>query len=322
MSLARFVRPNQFLGARVYSGARLYTTEPRHSAAPPQGTAPTAPRARRGRPMLWLLGGATTAASFYVLGAKCPPPAIPFLFSPYSTQAGRLSDEDAQAHCAAIERAMQELPTVQEHIPRSYETPSATQMREKNGITYKTPLASQETADYVISRPFVNAAPGSLQAQFTAGSLRGAHMIATFPMVFSKTAHGTKTGGGNEGDGFVVVHLGKNLCGYEGVVHGGMIATVFDEALARNAFYGLPNNIGVTGKLELRYRKPVVADRFYIVETQIAERVGRKCFVNGALLDPETRTVHAEASGVFIEPRWAKYASWVGGVNVRKRLES
>ena len=113
----------------------------------------------------------------------------------------------------------------------------------------------------------------------------------------------------------------RNLCGYEGVVHGGLIATVFDEALARTAFYGLPSNVGVTGKLELRYRKPVVADRFYVVETEIVERIGRKCFVNGYLLEPKSRSVLAEANGVFIEPRWAKYASWVGGVNIRKQLE-
>lgn len=96
---------------------------------------------------------------------------------------------------------------------------------------------------------------------------------------------------------------------------------MFDEALARSAFYSLPHHVGVTGKLELRYRKPVTADRFYLIETEVVETVGRKCFVAGFLLDPKNRDVLAEANGVFIEPRWAKYASWVGSVDMRKHLD-
>lgn len=32
----------------------------------------------------------------------------------------------------------------------------------------------------------------------------------------------------------VVLHLGRALCGHDGIVHGGLLATVFDETLARN----------------------------------------------------------------------------------------
>ena len=31
-----------------------------------------------------------------------------------------------------------------------------------------------------------------------------------------------------------VIHLGRALCGHDGIIHGGLIATVFDESLARN----------------------------------------------------------------------------------------
>ena len=192
-----------------------------------------------------------------------------------------MSEQETEAYCSEIEHAMHNLPAVREHISRSYEMPSATNVREKYGIKYNTPFAEIEEADYVITRPFVDAPPESLEAQLTAGSLRGPNMFASFPMVFSKTKQGVKSGGGTEGDGMVVVHLGKNLCGYKGVIHGGLIATLFDEALARSAFYSLPHHVGVTGKLELRYRKPVAADRFYLIETEVVETVGRKCFVAG-----------------------------------------
>lgn len=221
-----------------------------------------------------------------------------------------------------IEKQMHNLPIVREHLPRSVETPSAKNHREAFGIEYDLPLADKEKADYILMRPFSSRPPEELESQLTAGSLRGPHMFAVNPLVFSKTKQGVHTGGGEMGDGLAIIHVGKNLSGYEGVVHGGLIATMFDEALARSAFYGLPNSIGVTGKLEVRYRSPAKADRFYAIETTITERLGRKCFVTGALIDPNTRKVYAEASAVFIEPRWAKYAKWVGGVNVQKVMES
>jgi acyl-coenzyme A thioesterase PaaI-like protein len=31
-----------------------------------------------------------------------------------------------------------------------------------------------------------------------------------------------------------IVHMGRALCGHDGIIHGGLIATVFDETLARN----------------------------------------------------------------------------------------
>lgn len=29
-----------------------------------------------------------------------------------------------------------------------------------------------------------------------------------------------------------VLHLGKNMCGHDGIIHGGMAATILDEGLA------------------------------------------------------------------------------------------
>ncbi|WFD25416.1 hypothetical protein MNAN1_000378 [Malassezia nana] len=258
----------------------------------------------------------------YLVGAKYPPAAIPFLFTPYSPGKSILSDEEALEHVHKVEKALHQLPAVQEHISRSYETPSARRMREAHQIQYTVPFAEPGKADYVIQRPFAGKDPAQLETLLTAGSLQGPHKFAIMPFVFSKTAEGAQRNGGTEGDGLAIVHFGKNMCGYKGIVHGGLLATVFDEALARTAFYGLPNRMGVTGKLEITYRKPVRAERFYLVETGITESVGRKCFVSGTLLDPYTRQVMVEAKAVFIEPKWAKYVSWIGGANIRKLLDN
>jgi acyl-coenzyme A thioesterase PaaI-like protein len=29
-----------------------------------------------------------------------------------------------------------------------------------------------------------------------------------------------------------IIHLGKNICGHDGIIHGGLAATILDEALA------------------------------------------------------------------------------------------
>lgn len=274
----------------------------------------------KGRSWWWLLPFSFAAGACYFVGAKYPPAAIPFLFSPYSPNMSMASDEETLAHMHDIETALHKLPAVQEHICRSYETPSAKRLREQHGVSYNVPFADPKLADYVIQRPFSNSDPAQLESLLTAGSLRGPHKFAVMPFVFSKTQSGAQRNGGREGDGLVIVHFGKNMCGYKGIVHGGLLATVFDEALARSAFFGLPNRLGVTGKLELSYRKAVRAERFYLVETRITESVGRKCFVSGTLMDAHTRQVLVEAHAVFIEPRWAKYVSWIG-MNIHKLLE-
>jgi hypothetical protein len=32
----------------------------------------------------------------------------------------------------------------------------------------------------------------------------------------------------------LIYHLGKSLCGHEGIVHGGIVGTILDDSLARN----------------------------------------------------------------------------------------
>jgi hypothetical protein len=72
-----------------------------------------------------------------------------------------------------------------------------------------------------------------------------------------------------------VVYFGAATTGWPGVVHGGAIATMLDEHAGRVAFWvrrvmsppaGPP--AGVTRLLRLHYRKPTLADSFYVIRTQ------------------------------------------------------
>lgn len=59
----------------------------------------------------------------------------------------------------------------------------------------------------------------------TSAILRGPSLLAIPPMSFVKS---------DESQAVIILHLGRSLCGHDGIVHGGLLATVFDEALGRN----------------------------------------------------------------------------------------
>lgn len=56
-----------------------------------------------------------------------------------------------------------------------------------------------------------------------------------------------------------------------------------DEALARTAFFGLPNHIGVTATLNVAYKKPTFANQFIVVRTELVEVKGRKAWSKGRI---------------------------------------
>src|SRR5712691_4628140 len=51
--------------------------------------------------------------------------------------------------------------------------------------------------------------------------------------------------------------------GFPGVIHGGIVAAVLDEALGRTALLGSHPEWTLTGRLEVRYRRLCPTDHFY-----------------------------------------------------------
>lgn len=62
-----------------------------------------------------------------------------------------------------------------------------------------------------------------------------------------------------------------------------VLATILDETLARTAFLGLPNQIGVTAKLSVAYKKPTFAEQFVVIRTELTEVKGRKAWSKGRI---------------------------------------
>jgi uncharacterized protein (TIGR00369 family) len=87
-------------------------------------------------------------------------------------------------------------------------------------------------------------------------------------------------------------------CGYEGVVHGGIIASVFDDAMA----WAVKQETGswaVTGEMSVRYLRPVKAGTMYHVEGRVEKISGRRINASAVMTEDGGRKA-AEASALFI----------------------
>lgn len=95
---------------------------------------------------------------------------------------------------------------------------------------------------------------------------------------------------------------------YEGPpssVHGGYIAAAFDEVLGMAQ--SLSGSSGMTGTLEVRYRRPTPLHTDLRFHATLDRHDGRKLFTSGRLYAGEELT--AEAKGLFITVDFAKIAA-------------
>lgn len=130
-----------------------------------------------------------------------------------------------------------------------------------------------------------------------------------------------------------VVALGPDVCGWPGVVHGGLTAALVDEAmghlfLALRSAGALPfSGPAFTASLTVDYRKRVPSPSTAVLVTaEVDSAVGRKLTMRATVSDgPHTdATTYAEASALFVSPkattlvrdagRWVWSGSgWFGG---------
>ncbi|KAI0804837.1 HotDog domain-containing protein [Irpex lacteus] len=158
---------------------------------------------------------------------------------------------------------------------------------------------ADDAIDWYETRPYIDVPKEELVNSLTAGSLRGPGKLALPPLVRARK---------DEKASVVILHLGTALCGHEGIVHGGMLATLLDESLGRTALLNLPEKVGVTATLNLSYRAPTRANQFVVIKTFVDEQEGRKVRVSGRIEDIEGKVL-VEAQALFVQPRYAKMLS-------------
>ena len=150
---------------------------------------------------LKLVTGATTIASVsYYLGAMYPPE-IAHLLSPRTALPPLHPDDPAAiVHIAELEEQLDHLPVLEAHRARD------------------------DRHEWYETRPYVNLPEERRVNSLTAGTLKGPGKLAIPPLV--RARHDAK-------ENWVFIHVGRALCGHEGVIHGGLLATLLDETLAR-----------------------------------------------------------------------------------------
>ena len=168
------------------------------------------------------------------------------------------------------------------------------------------PLAAKLRAqeNVVESRPHMKIPESMRPHNLTGGTLMGSEKIEVPPLNFSSRGEELPTL-------TQIAYLGPALCGHPGIIHGGLLATLLDEGLARACFPALPNKVGVTASLKIDYRSPCPAGSYVVLKAETTKVEGRKAWVKGWIEvlgeDGEgegTKVVEAEA--LFVEPKGAK----------------
>ncbi len=91
--------------------------------------------------------------------------------------------------------------------------------------------------------------------------------------------------------------------GFPGVIHGGIIATILDEALNRTSRLSGQPMWTMTGRLEVRYRQNVPYGAMLRVRASLTSQRDRMVQATGMLtLADDESTILAEGKGTFIAP--------------------
>lgn len=166
-------------------------------------------------------------------------------------------------------------------------------------INHPLSIALRSSKGWMESRPHVRFPNELKKHSLTAGTLLGHGKVPVPPLVFT-----------NPKCLVSLAYLGTDLCGHAGMVHGGMLATMMDEGLARCSFSSFPSHVGVTANLNINYRKPTPAGSFVVLKAETVRVEGRKVWVKGRIETLEENDkagiLLVEAEGLFIEPKYAK----------------
>lgn len=90
-------------------------------------------------------------------------------------------------------------------------------------------------------------------------------------------------------------------CGYENLVHGGIVFSALDDVMANWLF--LRGIRGHTARCEIRYREPVELGDALRLEGRLVRRKARLAILTGLAIRASDNTVVAETEGTFMVVR-------------------
>ena len=101
----------------------------------------------------------------------------------------------------------------------------------------------------------------------------------------------------------------EHHAGYKGIVHGGLISSLLDEALGR-IVASITQKMVFTGTLNMRFHRPLITGKEVQVEaTMDKEQRHPKLYwqASGKMFDKETKEIYAVAQGKFFKIGEEKY---------------
>lgn len=98
----------------------------------------------------------------------------------------------------------------------------------------------------------------------------------------------------------------SHYCGFDGLVHGGIIATLLDETSCWAIFASL-GRLGVTREITTRFLKPVMVDTELVVSGRIVSHDARTAVVRATVSDTAGNTL-AEGESSWAFPRLSRIA--------------
>ncbi|KAI0889477.1 adenylylsulfate kinase [Annulohypoxylon maeteangense] len=180
--------------------------------------------------------------------------------------------------------------------------PETDHQREVEDFIQNHPLTKDLRAkeEFSEARPHLKIPPAYRNYNLTGGTLMGPGRLVVPPVIFAEEG----------GKSLVSIsYLGDELCGHPGIIHGGLLATILDEGLARCCFAALPHKIGMTANLNINYRAPAPAGSYVVLRATTTKVEGRKAWVEGRIEtlvgEGEKPLVLAEATALFIMPKQA-----------------
>jgi uncharacterized protein (TIGR00369 family) len=89
--------------------------------------------------------------------------------------------------------------------------------------------------------------------------------------------------------------------GYNGIVHGGVIAAILDEAAGRTVMGDVnPRKVVVTARMDIRYRKPVPVGQPLVASGELVGEKGQVVRAHGKICDTGGNLL-AEADVTLVE---------------------
>jgi uncharacterized protein (TIGR00369 family) len=106
------------------------------------------------------------------------------------------------------------------------------------------------------------------------------------------------------------VVVAEPLNGYPGTVHGGILGALLDEAAVRTALLdGGFDDLMVTGRLTVTYKRPTPTETPLTVVARLVERAGKKATAVAEVRLPDG-TVTATAEALLFRPPAEVAAAW------------